>query len=175
MRPVEKWIWLPKAAYPQNQTTRFSERVHVNNETNYTVASFTRVYNFEKEIAAVSLRFSGDTAFTLLCNGQHLANGPVLPGGDFLEIYDNDPLPQHYATQITLTEQQMAGLKEGHMEFWALVRMMPARCFDYSRGHGGFFLTAHVQFADGTKTVVFYRQQLAGAVFAGLYSAVLLR
>ena len=155
MRPVEKWIWLPKAAYPQNQTTRFSERVRVNVETNYTVASFSRVYDFGKEIAEISLRFSGDTAFALFCNGQHLANGPVLPGGDFLEIYDNEPLPQHYATQITLNAQQLAGLNEGRMEFWSLVRMMPARCFDYSRGHGGFFLTAHVQFADGTKTVVY--------------------
>ena len=108
MRPVEKWIWLPKATYPQNQTTRFSERVRVNIETNYTVASFSRVYDFGKEIAEISLRFSGDTAFALFCNGQHLANGPVLPGGDFLEIYDNEPLPQHYATQITLNAQQLA-------------------------------------------------------------------
>ena len=155
MRPVEKWIWLPKAVYPQNQTTRFSERVRENIDNNYTVASFSKAYNFGKAIAEVSLRFSGDTAFALFCNGVHLANGPVLPGGDFLEIYNNDPLPQHYATQVELTAQRWTGLNEGRLEFWSLVRMMPARCFDYSKGHGGFFLTAHVQFADGTKTVVF--------------------
>lgn len=155
MRPVEKWIWLPEAAYPQNQTTRYAERVHERTEKNYTVASFTRAYDFTKAIAWVKLRFSGDTAFALFCNGMHVANGPVLPGGDFLEIYDNDPLPQHYAMELTLTEAEMPELVTGKLDFKAQVRMMPARCFDYSKGHGGFFLTAHVCFADGTKTVVY--------------------
>ena len=155
MRPVEKWIWLPEAAYPQNQTTRYSERVHVRTEKNYTIAAFSRIYSFGKAIEQVQLRFSGDTAFALFCNAQYIANGPVLPGGDFLEIYDDDPLPQHYASELALSAEQMPGLAEGRLEFYAQVRMMPARCFDYSRGHGGFFLTAHIRFADGTKTVVY--------------------
>ena len=50
MRPVEKWIWLPEAAYPQNQTTRYSERVHVRTEKNYTIAAFSRIYSFGKAI-----------------------------------------------------------------------------------------------------------------------------
>ena len=170
MRPVEKWIWLPESVYPQNQITRYSERVHVRKELNYTVASFTREYCFGKEIAEVSLRFSGDTAFALYCNEQHVANGPVLPGGDFLESRDNDPLPQHYATEVKMTARQMSGLQEGRLYFRALVRMMPARCFDYSRGHGGFFLTAHVRFADGTKTIV-YTDESWSAQYLPAYAA----
>ena len=155
MRPVEQWIWLPEADYPQNQITRYSERVHKRTEKNYTVAAFSKAYCFPKAIEQVQLRFSGDTAFALFCNERHIANGPVLPGGDFLDIYANDPLPQHYASEVTLTAAQMPAFAEGRMAFYAQVRMMPVRCFDYSRGHGGFFLTAHVRFADGTKTVVY--------------------
>ena len=151
MRPVEQWIWLPEADYPQNQITRYSERVHKRTEKNYTVAAFSKAYCFPKAIEQVQLRFSGDTAFALFCNERHIANGPVLPGGDFLDIYANDPLPQHYASEVTLTAAQMPAFAEGRMAFYAQVRMMPVRCFDYSRGHGGFFLTAHVRFADGTR------------------------
>lgn len=156
MRPVEQWIWLPEALYPDNQTTAFSQRVqNAEAKGNYTVTAFSREYRFLKAIKSAALRFSGDTAFALQCNQTHIASGPALAGGDFLERYSNDPLPQHYATELTLTAGEMPGLDEGRLDFYAQVRMMPARCFDYSRGHGGFFLTAHLRFADGTKTVVF--------------------
>lgn len=155
MRPVEKWIWLPRAAYPKAQTTRYSWQAPENPEKEYAVAAFSREYCFDKAIERIQLRFSGDTAFALFCNGEHLANGPVLPGGDFLSLYSDDPLPQHYATEMSLTEVQDPGLLEGRLDFRAQVRLSPCRCFDFSRGHGGFFLTAHVKFADGTKTVVY--------------------
>ena len=155
MRPVEKWIWLPAVAYPEVQTTRYSWHVRTRTEENYAVAQFDRVYDFKKAIARVHLRFSGDTAFALFCNGAHLANGPVLPGGDFLSLYSDDPLPQHYATEMCLTKENDPALQEGRLAFRAQVRLSPCRCFDFSRGHGGFFLTAHVEFADGTKTVVY--------------------
>jgi len=153
MRPVEKWIWLPEEAYPHNQITRYSERDR-KGETNYTVAGFRREYRFSGPIAQASLRFSGDTAFALFCNGRHLANGPVLPGGDFLSEYHNEPLPQHYATELTLTAEETPGLREGRLDFYAQVRMMALQCFDFSKGHGGFFLTAQIRFQDGTRTTV---------------------
>ena len=155
MRPVEKWIWLPCELYPKAQTTRYSWHVRTRTEENYAVAQFDRVYEFGKAIAQVNLRFSGDTAFALFCNGTHLANGPLLPGGDFLSLYSDDPLPQHYATEMRLTAENDPALLEGQLSFRAQVRLSPCRCFDFSRGHGGFFLTASVEFADGTKTVVY--------------------
>lgn len=155
MRPVEQWIWLPEDLYPDNQTTRFSERVNDGTKNNYTVAAFWKTYQFSKSIERVHLRFSGDTAFSLFCNGNHIANGPILPGGDFLAEYHNEPLPQHYATELTLTAVHNSGLSEGRLSFFAQVRMSPARCFDFSKGHGGFYLTAHIRFSDGTKTVVY--------------------
>ena len=93
MRPVEKWIWLPESVYPKAQTTRYSWQAPENPEPEYAVAAFWREYRFDKVIEKVHLRFSGDTAFALFCNGEHLANGPVLPGGDFLAIYGREALP----------------------------------------------------------------------------------
>lgn len=155
MRPVEQWIWLPEGQYPDKQTTPYSHRVrNYPAKENYAVVRFSRRYQFDREIAQVVLRFSGDTSFFLQCNENHVASGPVLPGGDFLELYNNEALPQHYASERTLTMDAWPGLKEGILSFMAQVRMGAARCFDYSRGHGGFFLTAHVRFADGTVTVV---------------------
>ena len=65
MRPVEQWIWLPEADYPQNQITRYSERVHKRTEKNYTVAAFSKAYCFLKP----SSRYSCASAATrhLLC------------------------------------------------------------------------------------------------------------
>lgn len=154
MRPVEKWIWLPESLYPNNQTTRYSERVHKNTQTNYTVASFEKTYLFPQPIREVKLRFSGDTAFGLFCNGRYVAYGPVLAAGDFLDLYADVPLPWHYATELTLNAEEMADFAEGKLDFYAQVRMMPVRCFDHSHGRGGFFLTARITFADGTKKVV---------------------
>ena len=153
MRPVEKWIWLPQAAYPTAQTTRYSWQAPENPEKEYAVAAFYREYCFDKAIERIQLRFSGDTAFALFCNGEHLANGPVLPGGDFLALHGREALPQHYATEMVL--EGTSGLAEGKLRFYAQVRLSPCRCFDFSRGHGGFFLTAHVFFSDGTKTAVY--------------------
>ena len=155
MRPVEKWIWLPESAYPQLQTTHYSILVKEKNLKHYAVVSFTRSYEFGKGIQSVDLRFSGDTAFSLHCNDRHIANGPPQPGGDFLEEYHNSPLPQFYATRLKLTNGEIPGFEDGVLHFRAQVRMMPIRCFDFSRGHGGFFLTAEIRFADGTKTTVF--------------------
>jgi len=147
----EKWIWLPEKAYPQVQTTRYSQR-DAGQEEHYAVVSFSRDYRFSKTIEKVRLRFSGDTAFSLFCNGRHIANGPVLPGGDFLADYNDQPMPKHYAS---IQELDGAYFHEGDLRFWALVRLGAIQCFDYSRGHGGFFLTADILFADGTAASVY--------------------
>lgn len=155
MRPVEQWIWLPEQLYPHCQRTKYSILDRNTPDPGYAVAAFFRTYRFSKPIESVQLRFSGDTTFALFCNGRHLANGPILPGGDFLEDYSSVPLPQYYAAELTVTVAADTVLKEGTLDFRAQVRMMPVRCFDFSRGHGGFFLTAHIRFADGTGTTVF--------------------
>ena len=172
MRPVEKWIWLPETEYPGVQTTRYSWQAPENPEPEFAVAAFWKEYRFDKEIRQVHLRFSGDTAFALFCNRKHLANGPVLPGGDFLAIYGREALPQHYATEMVLDTS--SGFGEGKLDFYAQVRLSPSRCFDYSRGRGGFFLTAHIRFADGTKTVVYtdgtwQAKQLTGYIQNGKF------
>ena len=77
MRPVEKWIWLPETEFPDIQAARYSWMDTERPEHRFAVAAFSREYRFDKEIRQVHLRFSGDTAFALFCNGDHLANGPV--------------------------------------------------------------------------------------------------
>lgn len=150
MRYYEKWIWLPEKAYPQIQTTRYSQR-DWGREAHYAVVSFSRDYHFHKPIEKVKLRFSGDTALSLFCNGRHVANGPILPGGDFLADYNDQPLTKHYATVLELEGMPFS---DGKLLLRAQVRMGAIQCCDYSKGHGGFFLTAHIIFADGTDTFV---------------------
>ena len=80
---ADKWIWLPKIIYPENQKTRFDALSGGTSDT-YAVAEFKRTYSFEKRIENVRLRFSGDTSFQLFCNGEIIATGPASVGGDFL-------------------------------------------------------------------------------------------
>ena len=149
----EQWIWLPEDRYPDHQTTRYSERDRTH-ENNYAVAAFSKDYSFQKPIRDVEIRCSGDTAFALICNGRHLMNGPALPGGDFLDGYHHIPLPSHYATLLSITEDNDLALREGKLHFYAQVRMGPSRCFDHSMGHGGFMLSAIIHFEDGSSTLV---------------------
>ena len=153
MEHTERWIWLPEDLYPQHQTTRYSERDHIHENT-YAAVAFSRKYSFAKPIREVEIRCSGDTAFALFCNGRHLMNGPVLPGGDFLDGYHTVPLPSHYATVMSFTEESDCALREGILDLYAQVRMGPSRCFEYSMGHGGYMLSAIVRFADGSLTEV---------------------
>lgn len=146
MRSIEKWIWLPKDRYPDAQTTIFhhygiSEEKR-EEQGHYTVAEFTKTYVFEKKVRCATLRFSGDTEFELFLNQQILATGPVNVGGDFL---DNDVCRnQHYATEMTV-------YPDNHqLSFYARVKMMPVLINEYSKGRGGFMLTAHLEFEDGT-------------------------
>ncbi len=149
--PLEQWIWFPADSYPANQTTTLTcmSSENQNEDGHYTVAAFARDYRFDKPIREVHLRTSGDTFFRLYVNDQYTLTGPASVGGDFLE--NDRPRPQFYAAEVTLNEAN-AGLTDGKLAFQAVVRMRSLRMFEYSMGHGGFFLTARVTFADGTRT-----------------------
>lgn len=142
----ETWIWLPEKEYPHRQTTKYSAFLEWNCSDTYTVAEFERQYQFDKTISRVELRFSADTEFQLFCNDEIIATGPVPSGGDF--IGNELPRSNFYATQMTLFP------KEKKLEFFARVKMMPVKICEYSKGHGGFMLTGHLYFEDGTKMVL---------------------
>ena len=145
MRLPEKWIWLPADKYPEYQKTKYSGFLPGND--GYCVAEFSREYKFPKKIRSASLRFSGDTEFQLFCNGEILATGPATVEGDFLG--NEKPRPNFYATKMTIKP------KTDTLDFFARVKLMPVKLCEYSKGHGGFMLTAYVVFEDGTKTIVF--------------------
>lgn len=148
--PLEQWIWLPKNRYPNNQTTAYSCMLN-DVERNYTVVHCERSYDFGKPIEYVDIRTSGDTFFRLYVNGEHTVTGPASVGGDFLS--NERARPQYYATEYRLGKEHPE-LSKGQLSFCAIIRMQSVRMFEYSMGHGGFYLTAHLRFADGTKTVV---------------------
>ena len=137
----EQWIWLPQEQYPANQTTIFSGFLN-QAEGNFTVAEFKRCYTFAQKVCRAELRVSGDSLFRLYCNGESLFTGPACVGGDFR---DNEQVRKHfYAFETTI--QPMTDT----LDFFARVRMMPAQICEYSRGHGGFMLSAILTMEDGT-------------------------
>lgn len=141
----EKWIWLPADKYPNYQTSKYSFFCEDVKET-YSVAEFKKEYRFEKVVACVALRFCGDTEFQLFCNDKILATGPITVEGDF--IGNESPRNNFYATEMTVHPNT------DKLDFFARVKLTPVKMCEYSKGHGGFMLTAHVTFADGTKTVI---------------------
>lgn len=151
--PLEKWIWLPEDAYPECQTSPLSCFSDQNGagESRYAVVRCEKRCDYPQAIASVQLRASADTFFRLHINGVHVMTGPASVGGDFL---GNDLVrPQHYATVAELSPEH-PGLAQGELHVSAIVRLTPTRMFEYSHGQGGFFLTAHIRFADGTKAVL---------------------
>ena len=145
MRFPEQWIWLPKKLYPSFQTTAYNTFEN-NMPKSYCVAEFSKTYRFPGKITEAHLRFSGDTEFHLFINGAVVATGPAVVEGDF--IGNDKPRPNFYAQEMTIYPDSDT------LDFFARVKMMPVRLCDYSKGHGGFMLSAWVQFADGTKTVI---------------------
>lgn len=145
MELKEQWIWLPKKLYPDNQTTIYSRFLDQSVET-YTVAEFKRSYTFDRKVISARIRFSGDTAVQLFCNDKIVATGPACVGGDFI---DNDtPRDNFYSFETTISPESLT------MDFFARVRMMPVQICEYSKGQGGFMLSAVLSFADGTQQTV---------------------
>ena len=143
---TERWIWLPKEKYERYQTTAFSCGGDPE-EYNYTVAEFKKTYTFEKKIKKATLRYSADTAFHLFCNEKMIDFGPVVVGGDFLECHRSRDL--WYASFSEVEPDSNV------LDIFARVKMMPIELCEYSKGKGGFMLTGHVEFEDGTKQVIF--------------------
>lgn len=142
---AETWIWLPADRYPTHQTTRLSGFCK-GQDGSYCVAEFKRVYTFGKRIACAHLRFSADTELQLFCNGKILATGPATVAGDFI---GNDRVrDRYYATELRVR------LDTDTLDLFSRVKLMPVKICEYSKGHGGFMLSGHITFADGTKAVI---------------------
>ncbi|MBR3691860.1 MAG: hypothetical protein IKL89_04070 [Clostridia bacterium] len=140
MNHTEQWIWLPESLYKNEQTTVYSG-FNRGEADNYTVAEFQKTYVFPQKVIRAELRFCGDTAFQLFCNGGIVATGPACVGGDFLgneTVRDN-----FYAFSATLWPDS------AELRFFARVQMLPVHICEYSKGHGGFMLSAILFFADG--------------------------
>ncbi len=142
---TERWIWLDKDKYPDYQSTCYGCGGDPCKH-HYCVAEFKKNYLFKKTIKSAVLRFSADTAFRVYCNGELLATGPVVVGGDFLAGHKTRDL--WYATQVELCPDTNS------LNFFAQVKMMPIELCEFSKGHGGFMLTGHLVFEDGTKYVI---------------------
>lgn len=152
MEPREIWIWLPESRYPDCQTTYYTPLGdNTGKEGHHTVARFSKTFDFGRAVKAVTIRASADTVFRLYADGIFLFSGPATPGGDFL--CNNAPRPQHYATEVTYDAAQIPSLAAGRLPLSAIVRMIPVRICEFSQGHGGFMLDAHVLFADGGECV----------------------
>ena len=144
MIQYDNWIWLPKDKYPNNQTTKYSG---FDRETdgNFTVCEFKRKYSYDKKIVSASLCFSGDTSFVLYINGDLHASGPAVCGKDYMD----KTIPKEYYAFETET---MVNSK--CVEFYCLCKMSPTLICEYSKGHGGFMLSAKLNFDDGTSEMI---------------------
>ena len=150
MKRLEKWIWLDRQTYPDAQTTILHpdacSRSEAEQKGHYTVAEFAKTYHFTKRVKRADLRFGGDTTYDVWLNGALLATGPADVGGDFLfNDVSRDPF---YATELTVSPESDI------LMFYARVKMQPVRINEYSKGRGGFMLTAHLTLEDDTVAVI---------------------
>lgn len=145
MNPVhtENWIWLPKAKYPNRQKTIYVGLDADTPEGNYTVAEFANTYTFGQKVVSCNIRFSGDTAVQLFCNDKIVATGPASVGGDFLD--NEKPRDNFYSSEVMITPDVNT------LSFFARVQMMPLHICEYSKGQGGFTLSAILTFEDGAQ------------------------
>ena len=142
----EQWIWLPGDKYPNIQTTSYDAFENKENR-NYAVAEFSKVYIFDSKIVNAHIRFSGDTSFRLYCNNKFIATGPACVGGDF--IGNGVARPNYYAFETEIHPES------NKLDFFARVKMGPAQICEYSKGHGGFMLSAIITFEDGTQQLIY--------------------
>lgn len=146
MKHTEQWIWLPERIYKNEQTTVYSG-FFKEEAKNYTVAEFKRTYAFCKKVVRAELRFSGDTSFRLFCNDRIVATGPACVGGDFL---GNETVRENFYSFQTTIDPDTAELN-----FFASVQMFPYHICEYSKGHGGFMLSAILSFEDGSEEAIY--------------------
>ena len=136
-----KWIWISDPRLQASDYNLFSQT-----QRPYCMAQFRKSFTWDKPIARLRLRVSGDVRFRLEVNGTLVLSGPPAVGGDF-EMEDR-PFGRYFAQTAELT------LSGTTLEISALVQQQPVRLTDISRGHGGFFLEGVVCFADGTERTI---------------------
>ena len=140
----EKWIWIPQEKYPDFQSCKYNG--FNPGSDGYCVAEFKRCYTFDKKVISAKLRFSADTAFRLWVNGKMIASGPPYSGGDFL---GNDKArSDFYALETEICPDK------AELDFFARVKLMPTKICEYSKGCGGFMLSALLTFDDGEKKFI---------------------
>ena len=157
----DKWIWLDKELYPNNQKNPHTGNWDSSCEDG-TVVEFSRRLDFGKAIDHVDIRYSADALIQLWVNGRFLGTGPVWIGGDFLA--NDRPRTNRYATELTclasgeddfLEKGLVVGdLERGRLDFLARVRLSAVQICEFSVGQGGFMLSADVFFTDGSATSI---------------------
>lgn len=151
MKHIENWIWLPKNVYKNEQTTVYSG-FFKGSVKNYTIAEFKRQYSYSQKVIRAELRFSADSVFQLFCNDKVVATGPASAGGDYM-IGNETARDNYYAFEKTVYPDS------SEISFFARVQMMPYHMCEFSKGHGGFMLSAVLHFEDGTFQIVYTDDQ----------------
>ncbi len=143
MEHTEKWIWLPSDKYGTEPHNIYSALDNGDKESEFIVAEFLGNYEFSSRVVSASLRFSGDCIFQLYCNDKFIATGPACVGGDFI---GNETCRENFYASMVNIEPDSVCLK-----FFARVKALPSQICEYSKGHGGFMLSAILTFEDGTQ------------------------
>ncbi|MBR4859639.1 MAG: hypothetical protein IKU08_10710 [Clostridia bacterium] len=140
------WIWLDDKLYPQIQRNRYNILYDCENknteEFRYAVADISKTFRFDRTVEKIKIRVSADNTYILRINGKFIGIGPASSGGDFL---CTGKTPKHYADIYELDFEDVDVLDIG-----AKVSLQPEMLTNYSRGHGGFYLSGTVKFKDGT-------------------------
>lgn len=143
------WIWLDPNNYPEYQKNQYNILYDCDNKNaenfKYVVADIYKEYLFNKNIKSIKLRVSADNKYILHLNGNLIGIGPASSGGDFL---CTGKTPKHYADNYEIE------LNDDVLEFNAKVCLQPEMLTYYSRGQGGFYLSATVVFEDGSTQII---------------------
>ncbi len=130
---MSHWI-----GYPASVGGPFSA---TGNFAHYAVTEFGRTYRFDTAVTHVTVQACGDTVFQLFLNGDCVMTGPPSVGGDFI---GNDTPRDNFYTFSTAAAPHTKELC-----FFARVQTTPVQLCDFSKGQGGFMLTATATTADG--------------------------
>ncbi len=140
------WIWLDENLFPKFQKNYNTIMCpdELKSDKNFCVADFDKIFEFNKKIKSVKFRVSADSTYMLFVNNKFIGIGPAAAGGDFLCV---EKAPNHYA-DVYEFDFESDNITE--IDISAKVRLLPEMLTDYSRGHGGFYLSGTVCFEDGT-------------------------
>ncbi len=129
---------------------QYLQRIFLYRQVSIYRGRISKKYIFPSNILRAELRFSGDTSFQFFCNDKFIATGPPCVGGDF--IGNETPRENFYAYETVLDPHINT------LNFFARVQMIPYQICEYSKGQGGFMLSAILTFADGSQKQIFTDQ-----------------